>query len=120
MSEVSLLITTNRKFYVNGDVDDIIYQIQHETTDGQTGEPSKWFCFYRLVKGEVLNSYQPLPALKLNYITCWRKGEKTAVKKTAIKSVIGIDDDALFLSSEEIETINNKVRNKYKEDIYSW
>lgn len=118
MSEVSLLMTTNRKFYVQGDVDDIIYQIQHETTDSQTGRPSKWFYFHRLVKGRVINKHQSHSCyvLAYEYIPCWEVSEKTAVKKTAIKSVVGINSDWEILTPEEIMLIGRETMTKEETD----
>lgn len=112
MSKLSMLITTNKKFYIEGDVDDIIYKIQRNPIDSQTGKSTRWFCFYRLVEGMVLNCYQQHITENLDYIHCWERGEKTAVKKSAIKSIVGLRDDALILSAEEIETINQEVRAK--------
>ena len=114
MSEVSQLITTNKRFYIEGSVDDIVKKIQKESIDEQTGKPSNWFYFYRLIESEYLSNFDPkerdmeiemgirIPRAGETYNRCFEIGQKVAIKKTAIKSVISQYSDIPIMTAKEI------------------
>ena len=114
MSEVSQLITTNKRFYIEGSVDDIVKKIKKESIDEQTGKPSSWFYFYRLIESEYLSNFDPkerdmeietgilIPRAGETYNRCFEIGQKVAIKKTAIKSVISQYSDIPIMTAKEI------------------
>lgn len=115
MSEVSQLITTNKRFYIEGSVDDIVKKIQKQSIDEQTGKPSNWFYFYRLIESEYLSNFDPkerdmeiemgiqIPRTGKTYNRCFEIGQKVAIKKTAIKSVISQYSNIPIMTAKEIK-----------------
>ena len=109
MSKVSQLITTNKRFLIEGSVEDVIKKIQTESIDSQTARPSKWLYFYEL-KSEHL--FEPSTLKTYSGYECFVKVRKVAVKKTAIKSIVGCYDDVLVVTREEHDLHNSLVLKK--------
>lgn len=104
MSEVSLLITTNKKFLIEGSVENIIDKIQAKSIDSQTGKLSKWFYFYELKSNHL---YTESTLTDHNGYECFVKTRKVAVKKTAIKSIVNLYNDFPVLTAEELSLHNS-------------
>ena len=114
MSQVSQLITTNKRFLIEGSVEDIIEKIQTESIDSQTGRPSKWLYFYELNSGHL---FMPSTLRTNSGYKCFVKVRKVAVKKTAVKSIVSLYDDIPVVTREEHDLHNSLVLKKAKEHM---
>lgn len=77
---IAQIITTNKRFYVIGQIKDIIAKIQDKKIDKQTGKKSIW-CYF-----DTINTFND--GEQAYDMLIYVKSNKVAIKKSAIKSII--------------------------------